>query len=164
MKTFAVADLCDEFEDVQVAEPVFKDFGTQRRFWGQISTVKCFEDNSYVKKAVEEDVSGRAEPQVLVVDGGGSVKYSLLGDNLAASAYKNGWTGVIINGAIRDVAEISKIPSLGVRALALIPRKTAKKDVGERDVVVEFAGVTFRPGSYVYVDEDGIIVSEKMLL
>jgi regulator of ribonuclease activity A len=153
------ADLCDDHgERVQVCEPVFQMFGGRRAFHGPISTIRCFEDNSRVKEAVEAPGAGR----VLVVDGGGSRRRALLGDNLGRAAVNNGWAGVIIHGCIRDSAELGRM-DLGLRALGTIPLRSDKRGEGERDVPVRFAGVAFRPGEFVYVDEDGIIVSATAL-
>jgi regulator of ribonuclease activity A len=153
------ADLCDENGDrVQVCEPVFHAFGGRRAFHGPISTIRCFEDNSRVKEAVESPGQGK----VLVVDGGGSRRRALLGDKLGEAAVRNGWAGVIIHGCIRDSAELGRM-DLGVRALGTIPLRSDKRGEGERDVPVRFAGVTFRPGEFVYVDEDGVIVSPASL-
>jgi regulator of ribonuclease activity A len=157
--TKGTADLCDEHGDhVQVCEPVFHAYGGRRAFHGPISTVFCFEDNSRVKEAVESRGDGR----VLVVDGGGSRRRALLGDKLGLAAVNNGWAGIIIHGCIRDSAELARM-DLGVRALGTVPMRSEKRGAGERDVPVRFAGVTFRPGEFVYVDEDGIIVAAAPL-
>jgi regulator of ribonuclease activity A len=153
------ADLCDEHGDrVQVCEPVFHPFGGRRAFHGPISTVRCFEDNSRVKEAVESPGGGR----VLIVDGGGSRRRALLGDKLGDAAVRNGWAGVIVYGCIRDSAELGRM-DLGIRALGTMPLRSEKRGEGERDVPVRFAGVTFRPGEFVYVDEDGVIVAPTAL-
>jgi regulator of ribonuclease activity A len=153
------ADLCDAHADaVQVCEPVFHAFGGRSAFSGPISTVRCFEDNSRIKEAVESPGEGR----VLVVDGGGSRRRALFGGNLGSAAVKNGWVGVIIHGCIRDSGEIAQM-NLGVRALGTMPLRSEKRGEGERDVSVRFAGATFRPGDHVYVDEDGIVVSHVPL-
>jgi regulator of ribonuclease activity A len=158
--TFKTADLCDEHEGrLQVCEPVFHSFGGLARFAGEISTIKCFEDNSLVREAVSEPGRGR----VLVVDAGGSLRCAMLGDMLAEKAVANDWRGVVMFGLIRDSADIANM-SLGVKALGTLPLKSVKKGVGERDVVVRFTGVTFRPGHYLYADEDGVVVSESALL
>ncbi|MBL8258402.1 MAG: ribonuclease E activity regulator RraA [Candidatus Competibacteraceae bacterium] len=157
---FKTTDLCDEFSDrLQIAEPLFGDYGGETLFCGAIATVKVFEDNSLVRAALEEPGKGR----VLVVDGGGSTRCALLGDQLAELAEENGWAGVVVNGCIRDSAAIAEI-DIGVKALAVHPLKSVKRGVGERDVAVRFAGVQFVPGYYLYADEDGLIVSEKPLL
>ena len=150
-------DISDELgDDAQVADPVFRDFGARAIFDGPISTVKCHEDNSLVRQALEEPGNGR----VLVVDGGASMRCALFGDMLATLAEDNDWTGLVVNGCIRDSAEIATI-DIGLKALATHPRKSVKRDVGERDVTVHFAGITFHPGEYLYADEDGIVVTEK---
>ena len=152
-------ELCNQFSDrLQIAEPVFGDYGDELRFSGPIVTLKVFEDNTLVRKALEEPGEGR----VLVVDGGGSTRCALLGDQLAELAEENGWAGVVVNGCIRDSAAINDI-GIGVKALGVHPLKTVKRNTGERNVPVRFASVTFRPGYYLYADEDGLIVSEKPL-
>jgi regulator of ribonuclease activity A len=153
------ADLCDEHGDrLQVCEPLFHSYGGRRAFHGAVSTVRCFEDNSRVKEAVESPGTGR----VLVVDGGGSRRRALLGDKLGEAAVRNGWSGVIIYGCLRDSAELGRM-DLGIRALGTMPLRSDKRGEGERDVPVRFAGVTFRPGEHVYVDEDGIVVAPSAL-
>ena len=158
--SFKTADLCDRFSDsLQICEPGFASFGGRVRFSGKISTIKCFEDNSLVREAVAEPSEGR----VLVVDAGGSRRCAMLGDLLAAKAVENGWSGVLMNGLIRDSADIAQM-DLGVKALGTHPLKSVKQGVGERDVVVRFAGVNFVPGGYLYADEDGIVSSATDLL
>jgi regulator of ribonuclease activity A len=157
--TKGTADLCDEHgPQLQVCEPVFQPYGGRRAFSGAVSTVRCFEDNSRVKEAVESAGEGR----VLVVDGGGSRRCALLGDKLGDAAVRNGWAGVIIHGCIRDSAELAQM-NLGIRALATLPMRSEKRGQGDRDVPVRFAGVTFHPGDHVYVDEDGVVVSRVAL-
>ena len=156
---FATADLCDEFGDeARVAEPVFRDYGGVASFGGPVSTVRVFEDNVLVREALEEDGRGR----VLVVDGGGSTRCALVGGNLAALAHENGWAGIVVNGCIRDSAEISST-SVGVRALNTSPRKSAKGGTGGREATVSFAGVEVSSGEYLYADEDGIVIAERDL-
>ena len=157
--TKATADLCDEHGDLlQVCEPIFEAYGGRHAFAGPVSTVRCFEDNSRVKEAVESPGEGR----VLVVDGGGSRRRALFGGNLGSAAVRNGWAGVILYGCIRDSAELGLL-NLGLRALGTMPLRSEKRGEGERDVPVRFAGVTFRPGDHVAVDEDGIVVSHQPL-
>jgi regulator of ribonuclease activity A len=158
--TRGTADLCDDHGDrVQVCEPMFHAYGGRRSYYGPISTIRCFEDNSLVKEAVESPGNGH----VLVVDGGGSRRRALLGDKLGLAAVRNGWAGVILHGCIRDSGELGRM-DLGIRALGTIPLRSEKRGEGERDVPVRFAGVTFRPGEHVYVDEDGIIAAADPLL
>ena len=157
MTTICTADISDELDDrARIAKPGLRRFGGRSRFSGIISTVKCFEDNSLVRTALEEQAEGR----VLVVDGGASMNCALLGDMLADMAAKNDWAGVIVNGCIRDSAVIANI-DIGVRALAAHPRKSVKRGAGERDVVVRFSDIDFTPGEFVHVDEDGILVTDQ---
>ncbi len=156
--TYVTPDLCDEHPEVQVVEPMFGNFGGRESFGGEIVTVKCFEDNSVVKQLVDEPGQGK----VMVVDGGGSMRAALLGDMLAEKAAKNGWEGIIIYGCIRDVDVIAET-DLGVQALATHPRKTDKRGIGDKNVDITFGGVTFKPGQFVYADNNGVIVSETKL-
>jgi len=158
--TFKTADLYDDHGDrVRVCDPIFRDFGGHPHFRGPIATVKCFEDNSLVKTALGEPGEGR----VLVVDAGGSRRCAMLGDRIVASAVEHGWHGVLLFGCVRDAAEIAGM-ALGVKALATNPRKSEKRGEGQREIPVSFAGVCFRPGEYLYCDEDGILVSPEALL
>ena len=157
--SFATADLYDEFEEnLQIATPMFNDYGGRKQFSGPASTVKVFEDNSLVRAALEEPGEGK----VLVVEGRASLRCALLGDMLAELGVNNGWAGVIVYGCIRDSAMIAKM-NIGVKALNTNPRKSVKKGAGDRDVSVTFADVTINPGDYIYADEDGVVVSVNKL-
>lgn len=157
MKT---TDLSDKYgEAVRVMEPIgIQHFGGRIEFHGQIETVKCYEDNSFVRAAFERDGTDK----VLVVDGGGSNHCALLGDNMAGLAQDNHWNGIIIYGCIRDSLAVSKI-DIGVLALGTNPRRSAKDNAGSSNIVVSFGGVDFVPGEFVYVDEDGVVVSDQEL-
>jgi regulator of ribonuclease activity A len=169
---FSTCDLCDTFKndssgDFRVLPPVFRDFGAVRKFCGPVVTIKCFEDNSLVKAAVdsvgyEETPAGRIA-KVLVVDGGGSLRRALLGGNLGAAAAKNGWAGVVIDGCVRDVAELAA-HQVGIRALASMPLPTEKRNEGQKDQAVQLQGVWVRPGDWLYADEDGVVVSRQRLI
>jgi len=152
-------DLCDANEDkVRVVEPMFNSFGGRAAFYGQIATLKLFEDNSLVRKALESPGQGR----VLVIDGGGSLRRALVGDQLAALGVKNGWSGIVVYGCIRDSRAIAEM-DIGVFALDTHPMKTVKKNAGDADIQVSFGGVSFIPGEWLYADEDGVILSANPL-
>lgn len=161
---FATCDLCDANEQdssgaFRVLPPVFRDFGAAASFSGRIATVRCLEDNSRVREAVNSPGQGR----VLVVDGAGSVRCALVGGNLAAAAADNGWAGIVVNGAVRDALELAggRIP---VKALALMPLRSVKRGEGQQDLTVEVQGIRVSPGEWLYADEDGIVVSVKPLV
>ena len=157
--TSKTADLCDEHEaQLRILTPMFQDYGGRGAFAGPVATVKLFEDNSRVREALGEPGAGR----VLVVDGGGSMRCALLGDNLAAMGVSNGWAGVVVYGCIRDSEEIGAM-DIGVKALNTHPCKSVKRGLGERDVPVTFAGVTIQPGDWLYADGDGIVVADAEL-
>ena len=157
--SWTTPDLCDQFPDVQVAEPVFRSFGGQSRFAGPAVTVKCLDDNSRVRELAATPGEGR----VIVVDGGGSLRRALLGDQIAANAVTHGWAGFLIFGCVRDVEALAVLP-LGVQALASHPMKTEKLGLGEVDVPVAFAGVSVTPGDWIYADANGVIVANTPLL
>lgn len=157
---FKTADLCDQFSDeLEICEPVFRDYGSRLRFAGPAATIKCFEDNSRVRDRTAEAGDGR----VLVVDAGGSLRRAVLGDMLAQKAVDNGWSGILIYGCIRDSAALARMP-MGVKALGACPCKADKLGEGQRDVPLRFAGAVFRPGDWVYADEDGVIVARRALV
>jgi regulator of ribonuclease activity A len=107
-------------------------------------------------------VDSPGEGRVLVVDGGGSLRRALLGGNLGAAAARNGWAGVVIDGCVRDVAELAG-HAVGIRALASMPLPPEKRNEGQRDVAVRIQGVWVRPGDWLYADADGIVVSNQRL-
>jgi regulator of ribonuclease activity A len=155
---FSTCDLCDLHKDdssgaFRVLPPIFRDFGGQLRFAGPVSTVKCFEDNSLVKAALDEP----GQRRVLVVDGGASLRRALVGGNLGAAAARNGWAGVVVHGCVRDVAELAAC-DVGIRAMAAVPLPTEKRNAGQRDVAVQIDGVWVRPGDWLYADADGMVV------
>jgi len=159
---FSTCDLCDAHKAsllsdsnaaFRVLRPVFRAFGGRVKFAGPVTTVKCFEDNTLVKAAAESPGDGR----VLVVDGGGSLRRALVGGNIAAAAAKNGWAGFVVDGCVRDVAELAA-SDIGIRALALMPLPTDRRGEGQRDVPVQIQGVWVRPGDWLYADADGMVV------
>lgn len=156
---FSTCDFCDVHKadtsgSFRVLPPVFKRYGGLAAFAGPVSTVKCHEDNTHVKAAVESPGEGR----VLVVDGGGSLRRALVGGNLAAAAARNGWAGIVVDGCVRDVAELNAA-QVGIAALALMPLPTERRNEGQRDVAVHIQGVRIQPGDWLYADADGIVVS-----
>lgn len=157
--TIATSDLCDAHADVQVCAPLFRDFGGSRAFHGPIATLKVFEDNAAVRAALEQPGEGR----VLVVDGGGSLRCALFGGNLGALAVRNHWSGAVIYGCVRDSVELAA-QAIGVKALAAHPRKSEKGlHAGHAGRSLEFAGVRFVPGAWLYADRDGIVVAARAL-
>jgi regulator of ribonuclease activity A len=155
---FSTCDICDSFKSdlsgtLRVLPPVFASFGTVTAFCGPISTVQCHEDNTSVKALLEGPGHGR----VLVVDGGGSLRRALVGGNIAAAAARNGWAGVVVDGCVRDVAELNTA-AVGIRALALVPMPTERRHAGQVGVPVQIQGVWVHPGEWLYADADGIVV------
>jgi len=157
--SFVTPDLCDESPElISVVSPMFTNYGGHKAFHGEIVTVKCFEDNSVVKEQANLAGKGR----VMVVDGGGSTRCALLGDLIAEKACENGWAGFVIYGCIRDVDAIAEL-NLGVQALNSIPIKSVRKGRGDLNIDITFGGVTFKPGHFIYADNNGVIVSPEAL-
>lgn len=157
---FATSDLCDAHDDVKVLPPdLLRDFGGVDRFAGPALTVKVFEDNAPVRDLVLTPGEGR----VMVVDGAGSLRASLLGGNIAKRAADNGWAGLLIHGCVRDIGELSAT-AIGIRAVGLFPRKT-ERDLhsGRVGGTVEIGGVEISEGDWVYVDPDGIVVASSAI-
>ena len=155
---FSTCDLCDAHKGdtsgaFRVLPPVFRAFGARPHFAGRVITVQCFEDNTLVKQRLEQPGEGR----VLVVDGAGSLRRALLGGTIGAAAARNGWAGVVIDGCVRDVAELAAC-DVGIRALAAMPLPTERRQQGVADVPVRVQGVWVRPGEWLCADEDGIVV------
>jgi len=161
---FATTDLCDDNEpllasgELRVLPPAYRAWGSHPRFAGPVATVRCEDDNSMVRKTLETPGQGR----VLVVDGGGSQRCALLGGKLAVLAEKNGWAGVLVEGCVRDTAEIDAC-AIGVRALAAHPRRSDRRGGGERAVELEIRGVRIAPGDWCYADADGVVIADRAL-
>jgi len=156
---FATADLVDDHADVvRSCDVQFRQYGKRLRFHGSVRTIKCLNDNQLVKQVLGTPGNGA----VLVIDGGASLSSALVGDLMAALAQKNGWAGLVVHGAIRDAVALGDI-DIGIKALGSNPWKSKKDGVGQVDVPVSFGSVEFAPGSWVYSDEDGILVSPRKL-
>lgn len=156
----ATADLCDKHIDrLQVLDPILSDFGGLTMFEGEVRTLKIFEDNSLVRKALEMDGTGK----VLVIDGGGSIRCALVGDQLATLAVQNNWRGIVVFGCVRDTRPLMEL-EIGLKALAASPVKSIKRNEGQADIPVRFGGVDFIPSHYLYSDEDGLVVAECPLI
>ena len=163
MPPFATCDLCDVHEAdtsgrFRVVPPAFRDFGVARAFSGPVATLRSIEDNSRVREAVNSPGQGR----VLVIDGGSSLRCALVGGNLAKAAAGNGWAGIVIDGAVRDLAELAAA-GIPIKALALMPMRSTKRGEGQADIAISIQRVPVRPGDWLYADEDGIVVSDRAL-
>ena len=153
------SELCDLYaEQVDVVEPIFSSFGGVSNFYGKVTTVKCFESNGLIAEVLEENGEGR----VLVIDGGGAVRRGLIDAELAQLAVDNGWVGIIVYGAVRQIQQLENL-DIGIHALAPIPVSADESTAGESDIPVNFGGVTFFPEDYIYADLTGIILSQEPL-
>lgn len=156
---FSTADLVDAHSTVvRSCEVQFRQYGGRARFFGPIRTIRSIEDNVLIKQML----SSPGEGAVLVVDGAASLRSALVGDIIAGLGQKNGWSGLVIWGAVRDTVALARL-DLGIKALGSNPWRSSKSGSGELDVPVSFGGVEFRPGDWLYSDEDGILVSSQRL-
>ncbi|MEM1141584.1 MAG: ribonuclease E activity regulator RraA [Pseudomonadota bacterium] len=156
---FTTPDLADSHTEARAIILPWNNYGGVARFYGPVVTIKCFEDNSLIKELAGTEGHGR----VMLVDGAQSPRRALLGDQIAANAAANGWAGLVIAGAVRDVEVLATI-ELGVKALFACPQKTEKRGEGQREIPVEIGGMTVHPGDYIYTDDNGVLVSNTALL
>lgn len=155
---FSTPDLSDAFPETKALEPIMTNYGGKSSFHGPIETLNCPDDNSLIKEQLNSEGKGR----ILVVDAGGIHTVALLGDLIAGAGVKNNWSGIVINGYIRDV-DIIRTLNLGVQALGTFPVKSEKRGLGDLGAEISFGGLTFKPGQYVYADNNGLLISEKEL-
>ena len=156
---YNTSELCDIYADlIDVVEPIFSNYAGRNSFGGQVVTLKCFENNGLIQQALSNDGTGK----VLVIDGGGSTRRALIDISLAELAAENGWEGIVCYGSVRDVDALEEI-DLGIQALVSIPVGATDEEIGESDVAINFAGVTFLPEDHIYADNTGIILSPEPL-
>ena len=157
--SFSTPDLSDENPEVKALSPILKNLGGKKIFWGKIETLQCPDDNSYVKELLNSEGEGK----VLVVDANGISSVALLGDMIAEAGVKNDWSGIVINGYVRDIDVLSKL-DIGVQALGTMPVRSEKKNQGQVGIDVSFGGLTFCSGDYIYADNNGLLLSKKELI
>ena len=157
--SFSTPDLSDENPEVKALSPILKNLGGKKVFWGKIETLLCPDDNSYIKELLNSEGAGK----VLVVDASGISSVALLGDMIAEAGVKNNWSGIVINGYVRDIDILSKL-DIGVQALGTIPVRSEKRNQGQVGIDVSFGGLTFCSGDYVYADNNGLLLSKKELI
>lgn len=156
---FYTADLCDKYpNDVRVLEPLFKSYGGSKKMMGQIVTIKLPDNNKTLAEFLK---TTQGDGKILVIDV--EAKYTaVVGDNMMKFAYENNWSGIVVNGYVRDTKNTKEI-DVGLFALGTCPQKTIEAKDGVLHVKLNFAGVTFNEGDYLYADRDGIIVSSLLL-
>ncbi|CAM3782421.1 ribonuclease E activity regulator RraA [Rheinheimera salexigens] len=156
---YNTSELCDLYADViDVVEPIFASYGGRRSFGGQITTIKCFEDNGLVRQVLSEQGVGK----VLLIDAGGSARRAIIDAELAAMAATNNWEGIVCYGSVRELDLLEDF-DIGIQAVNAIPVGADDQGFGEVEVPVNFAGVTFLPGDHLYADSTGIIMSPDAL-
>ena len=157
MRIVRTADICDRnSEDVRVCELQFKNYGARNHFHGVVETFSTFESNSEMLGLLAEGGTGK----VLVVDGRGSFRRALCGGNIALEAYKFGWEGLIFNGVIRDSHEILDL-DFGVKALGATALPPKNETIGVTGLKLSFGNIIFRPGDYLYADQDCVVVLDN---
>ena len=157
--SFSTPDLSDENPEVKALSPILKNLGGKKIFWGKIETLQCPDDNSYIKELLNSEGAGK----VLVVDASGISSVALLGDMIAEAGVKNNWSGIVINGYVRDIDVLGKL-NLGIQALGAMPVRSEKKNQGQVGIDISFGGLTFCSGDYVYADNNGLLLSKKELI
>ena len=157
--SFSTPDLSDENPEVKALSPILKNLGGKKVFWRKIETLQCPDDNSYIKELLNSEGAGK----VLVVDASGISSVALLGDMIAEAGVKNNWSGIIINGYVRDIDVLGKL-NLGIQALGAMPVRSEKKNQGQVGIDISFGGLTFCSGDYVYADNNGLLLSKKELI
>ena len=156
--SFSTPDLSDENPEAQALSPILKNLGGRKIFWGKVETLQCPDDNSFVKDVLNSEGNGK----ILVVDANGISTVALLGDMIAEAGVKNNWSGVVLNGYVRDIDILSTL-DIGVQALGTMPIRSEKKNQGQIGVDISFGGLTFSSGDYVYADNNGLLLSKKEL-
>lgn len=152
-------DICDKYQDkVTLLNLQLQNYGQKAAFFGEIVTVRCYHDNSKVREVLSQNGKGK----VLVVDGHGSCQKALLGDQLAILAIENEWEGIVVFGAIRDVAQMSQM-ELGIQALGTSPFKTEKRGAGEVNVTLTMQNQMVQPKHYLYADWNGVLIAKEAL-
>ena len=156
--SFSTPDLSDENPDAKALAPILKNLGGKKVFWGKIETLQCPDDNSFVKELLNSEGEGK----VLVVDANGISSVALLGDMIAEAGVRNNWSGIVINGYVRDIDILGKL-DIGVQALGTMPVRSEKKNQGQIGIDISFGGLNFCAGDYVYADNNGLLLSKQKL-
>ena len=152
-------DLSDSNSDqTQIGRITLNPYGGIQNLKGEIYTVSCSDDNSIVKKILASEGKNR----VLVIDASGVTHASMIGDQIAESAVKNNWAGIVVNGCVRDVEELKNLP-IGIFAKGAIAKKTNKKNHGFEDVLIAFGSVVMTSGKWIYIDQNGWLVADNKL-
>ena len=155
----SLPDLSDQHSDqIQIGKLALKSFGGMYSISGEIYTVSCSDDNSVVK----DILSRKGKHKVLVIDASGVTHASMIGDQIAASAVKNNWAGIVVNGYVRDVEDLKNFP-IGIFAKGAVAQKTNKKNHGFEDVLVAFGSVVMTSGKWIYIDQNGWLIADNNL-
>jgi regulator of ribonuclease activity A len=155
----SLPELSDQYsEQIQVGKLALQSYGRVHSITGEIYTLSCSDDNSVVK----EVLSREGKNKVLVIDASGVTHASMIGDQIAESAVKNHWAGIVVNGCVRDVEELKNLP-IGIFAKGAVSQKTNKKNHGFEDVLISFGSVVMTSGKWIYIDQNGWLVADSRL-
>ena len=149
----ATADVCDANPNAKFLQCWFSSFGAKRMCSGPVETIDTRDDNSLVKSVLAERGAGR----VLLIDNKGSTICAMVGGGLAQLAAENGWAGIVVNGAVRDVDELKNTP-IAIFALATCPRRSLNRGIGERNRAVRVGGERISHDDFLVADSDGVII------
>ncbi len=154
------ADLCDDNRDknIQVLSSKFINYGGLKKFDGQIVTVKLDKSNWLLLEMLRDE---DGEGKIVVVDNAQEF-FGVVGDKLMTFALKNNWKAIILNGYVRDTDETKNI-EVGLFAIGTCPLRNFEKTDSCRGIELNFEGVTFNDGDYIYADNDGVIISKTKL-
>jgi len=150
-------DISDKFPELPFLVGL-NSYGAKSVFEGEVVTVVCPNDNSLAKELISQKGNGK----ILFIDGNASKAVALLGDNLAQQALDNNWSGIVVNGMVRDVEILRSIP-LAIYARGSCPKKSNKNNAGNINVDVCIDGVDVKPTFWAYGDENGILISPAKL-
>jgi regulator of ribonuclease activity A len=150
-------DISDKFPELPCLIGL-NSYGAKSVFEGQVVTVVCPNDNSLAKELISQKGNGK----ILFIDGNASKAVALLGDNLAQQALDNNWSGIVVNGMVRDIEILRSIP-LAIYARGSCPKKSNKNNAGNINVDVCIDGVDVKPTFWAYGDENGILISPAKL-
>lgn len=152
-------DISDQYPRlVQVGKTKLNVYGGRESIAGEVYTASCSDDNSIVKKILSSEGKGK----VLLIDAAGVSHASMVGDQIAETAVKNNWLGIVVNGYVRDVEELKNLP-IGIFAKGSVSQKTNKTNHGFEDTLISFGGTIITSGKWIYIDHSGWLIADKKL-
>jgi RraA family protein len=152
-RAIPVANISDCMSRMTAGGPRLRPMHASGRLAGPALTVKTRPgDNLMIHKAIDMAQAG----DVIVVDGGGDLTNSLIGEIMVSYAHKRSIAGFVINGAIRDLDFIQS-GTLPVYAAGVTHRGPYKDGPGEINVPIAIDGMVIHPGDLILGDADGVL-------